>query len=56
MVNEALVNSGFGGNLFEVGQLREINDFDLKNVMFGNSQKMKISMRFNSFHDALEAH
>ena len=56
MINEILVNSGFTGRLFEVGQLREINDFDLRNTLIGSSHKMKISMRFNSFSEALEAH
>lgn len=56
MVNEALNNSGFTGNLFDVGQLREIDDFDLRQARVGSNRNMKISLRFNSFNDALEAH
>ena len=29
LINEALADSGFSGQLFEVGQLSEIDDFDL---------------------------
>jgi len=56
MINEALNNAGFSGNLFEVGQLREIDDFNLSQAMFGSNRAMKLSLRFNSFKDALEAH
>lgn len=56
MVNEALSLSGFKGNSFQVGQLKEINDFDLKEAMIGSSHKMKITLRFNSFTDTLNAH
>jgi len=56
MVNEALSNSGFSGSLFEVGRLREIDDFDLSGAMVGSNTSMKISLRFNSFNEALEAH
>jgi len=56
MVNEALSNAGFSGKLFEVGQLREIDDFKLSEAMVGSNRRMKLSLRFNSFSDALEAH
>ena len=56
MVNEALNNFGFSGSLFEVGQLREIDDFKLSEAMVGRNHKMRISLRFNSFSEALEAH
>ena len=56
IVNEALSNVGYSSNLFEVGQLREIDDFKLSEAMVGNSRRMRISLRFNNFSDALEAH
>ena len=56
IVNEALSSSGFSGNLFDVGQLREIDDFDLRSAMIGSNSRMKISLRFNSFREALDAH
>jgi len=56
MVNEALYSSGFSGSLFEVGKLNEIEDFDLSEAMVGNHQRMHITLRFNSFAHALEAH
>ena len=56
MVNEALSNCGFTGKLFEVGQLREIDDFKLSDAMIGKNHLMRISLRFNNFSEALEAH
>ena len=56
MINEALSNSGFTGDLFDVGQLREINDFNLREAMVGSNHRMRISLRFNSFEQALQAH
>ena len=56
LVNEALSNAGYKGKLFEVGQLREIDDYKLSEAMVGSNKRMRISLRFNSFNDALEAH
>lgn len=55
MVNEALSNSGFLGNLLEVGSLREITDFDLRDALVGANKSMRVSLRFNSFEDAMQA-
>jgi len=56
LVNEALSEAGFTGKLFEVGQLREIDDFKLSDAMVGSNRRMRLSLRFNTFSDALEAH
>ena len=56
MVNEALNNAGYKGKLFEVGQLKEIDDYKLSEAMVGSNKRMRISLRFNSFSEALEAH
>ena len=56
IVNEALSTASYKGKLFEVGQLREIDDYKLSEAMVGSNKRMRISLRFNSFNDAMEAH
>ena len=53
MINETLLNSGYSGKLMEIGQLKEIDDYNLKNIVVRKG--LKISLRMNSFPDALEA-
>lgn len=51
IINEALTLSGFSGELLEVGELKDIHDFDMQKIVV----RKKISCRFNSFSQALEA-
>lgn len=51
IINEALTLSGFSGELLEVGELKDISDFDMKQIVV----RKKISCRFTSFSNALEA-
>ena len=53
IINETLRSSGFTGKLLEVGQLKDINDYDLNNIVVRKG--LKISLRLNSFPDALNA-
>ena len=53
IINETLLNSGYSGKLMEVGQLKEIEDYNLNNIVVRKG--LKISLRLNSFPDALEA-
>ena len=47
VINETLRLSGFTGELLEVGQLRDIEDFDLNQIVVRKG--LKISVRFNTF-------
>ena len=47
MLNETLRLSGFTGDLLEVGLLRDIEDFDLNQIIVRKG--LKVSVRFNTF-------
>jgi len=47
VINETLRLSGFSGNLLEVGKLKDIDDFDLNQIVVRKG--LKISIRFNTF-------
>lgn len=56
IVNEILSSAGFSGRMFSVGQLNEIDDFNLGEAIVDSANtQMKINLRFNSFTDAMEA-
>lgn len=55
IVNEMLVKAGFEGNLLTIGRLKDLgNDFDLGKILV--RKDYNISLRFNSFYDALKAY
>lgn len=54
IINEMLVKSGFEGNLLKIGKLKDLEDFDLGKILV--RQDYQISLRFNTFYDALEAY
>jgi len=47
VLNETLRLSGFTGDLLEVGLLRDIEDFDLNQIIVRKG--LKVSVRFNTF-------
>ena len=53
VINETLRLSGFTGELLEVGQLKDIEDFNLNQIIVRKG--LKISVRFNTFTQALQA-
>ena len=53
LINEVLSNAGYQGRLFSVGQLKEIDDFNLGEAVVGSNTKMRIALRFNSFTEAI---
>ena len=55
IVNRALDQEGFPGGQFQVGHLKEIDDFDLSHAQLSEKVGLKVSLRFNSFMDAFTA-
>jgi hypothetical protein len=54
VVNEVLKTGGFSGRPLMIGTLKDIDDFDLTQILVRKDGK--ISLRFNGFEQALEAH
>jgi hypothetical protein len=54
VINEILVKAGFEGELLKIGKLKDLEDFDLGKILV--RRDYKISLRFNTFEDALEAY
>lgn len=54
VINEMLLKTGFESNLLTVGKLKDLDeDFDLGKILV--REDFQISLRFNSFKDALRA-
>ena len=55
IVNEVLTKAGFEGQLLKVGKLKDLGDeFDLGKILV--RKDYHITLRFNTFSDALKAH
>lgn len=53
IINEMLQKSGFEGELLKIGTLKDLEDFDLGKISV--RRDYQISLRFNTFYDALKA-
>ena len=53
IINEMLQKSGFEGELLKIGTLKDLEDFDLGKISV--RRDYQISLRFNTFYDALNA-
>ena len=54
IINEMLQKSGFEGELLKIGTLKGLEDFDLGKILV--RKDYQISLRFNTFYDALHAY
>lgn len=54
VINDMLIKAGFDEELLTVGKLKDIEDFNLNDIIVRDGYK--ITLRFNNFSNALKAH